>query len=130
MASLVGVSLGLYGAYRLRRMRLAYFQAFKAMEKPTEIRFADGRTEKIPDLTGKLAPSRWGDAATFALFSLGGLFLGGELGLITGTASATRTMMKDPESRGKIERALRNYRIDVLQREMQRLRNAKMPSIM
>lgn len=38
--------------------------------------------------------------------------------------------MKDPESRGKIERALRNYRIDVLQREMQRLRNAKMPSIM
>lgn len=44
MASLVGVSLGLYGAYRLRRMRLAYFQAFKAMEKPTEIRFADGRT--------------------------------------------------------------------------------------
>lgn len=86
--------------------------------------------EKIPDLTDKLAPSRWGDAATFALFSLGGLFLGGELGLITGTASATRTMMKDPESRGKIERALRNYRIDVLQREIQRLRDAKLPSIM
>jgi hypothetical protein len=43
MASLIGVGLGLYGAYRLRGMRLAYFQAFKAMEKPTEIRFADGR---------------------------------------------------------------------------------------
>lgn len=86
--------------------------------------------EKIPDLTDKLTPSRWGDAATFALFSLGGLFLGGELGLITGSASATRTMMKDPESRRKIERALRNYRIDVLQREMQRLRDARMPSIM
>ncbi|KAF3042471.1 hypothetical protein E8E12_009952 [Didymella heteroderae] len=89
-----------------------------------------GRTEKVPDFTEKLAPTRWDDAATFALFSLGGLFLGGELGLLTGTASAKRTMMKDPESRGKIEKALRNYRIDVLQREIERLRDAKMPGIM
>lgn len=43
IGSLLGVGLGLYGAYRLRGMRLAYFHAFKAMEKPTEIRFADGR---------------------------------------------------------------------------------------
>jgi hypothetical protein len=44
VASLIGVGLGVYAAFRLRAMRLAYFNAFKAMEKPVEVRFADGRT--------------------------------------------------------------------------------------
>lgn len=46
IASLVGLGLGVYGAYRLRNMRVAYFKAFRAMEKPVEVRFADGRTGK------------------------------------------------------------------------------------
>ena len=86
--------------------------------------------ENIPDLTQKLSPSRWGDATTFLFFSVGGLFLGGELGLLTGTASASRTVLKDPESRDRIEKALKNYRIDVLSREIQRLREAKMTTIL
>lgn len=100
-------------------MRLAYFKAFRAMEKPVEVRFADGRTEPIPDISDKLSPSRWGDAATYFLFSVGGLFLGGEMGLLTGTASASRTITKDPASRERIEKAFKNYRIDVLKRELQ-----------
>jgi len=44
IASVVGLGLGVYFAFRLRTMRLAYFQAFRAMEKPVEVRFADGRT--------------------------------------------------------------------------------------
>jgi hypothetical protein len=44
IGSLVGIGLGIYTAMRLRTMRLAYFKAFKAMEKPVELRFADGRT--------------------------------------------------------------------------------------
>lgn len=44
IASVVGLSLGLYAAVRLRAMRVAYFNAFRAMEKPVEVRFADGRT--------------------------------------------------------------------------------------
>ncbi|KAF3001558.1 hypothetical protein E8E13_009781 [Curvularia kusanoi] len=130
LGSLVGIGLGLYGAYKLRTMRVAYFNAFKAMEKPTEIRFADGRTEKIPDLTDKLAPSKWGDAATFFLFSVGGLMLGGEVGLLTGSASASRTLMKDPASRDRIEKAIKNYRIDVLKREIEETRRAKLPTIL
>jgi hypothetical protein len=55
------------------------------------------------------------------LFSVGGLFLGGEIGLLTGTASASRTITKDPESRERIEKAFKNYRIDVLKREIQQL---------
>jgi hypothetical protein len=31
-------------------MRLAYFRAFRAMEKPVEVRFADGRTGKSSQL--------------------------------------------------------------------------------
>jgi hypothetical protein len=44
IASLAGLGLGVYFAARLRKMRLAYFNAFRAMEKPVEVRFADGRT--------------------------------------------------------------------------------------
>jgi hypothetical protein len=141
VASLAGLGLGVYFAFRLRAMRLAYFNAFRAMEKPVEVRFADGRTgmwstctqgwihtsltrsfaEPIPDISNKLSPSRWGDAATYFLFSVGGLFLGGEIGLLTGTASASRTITKDPESRERIEKAFKNYRIDVLKREIQQL---------
>ena len=122
-ASAVGMGLGVYTAYRLRTMRLAYFKAFRALEKPVEVRFADGRTEPVPDISAHISgPSRWGDAATYFLFTIGGLFLGGELGLLTGTASATRTVTKNPESRERIERAFKNYRIDVLEREIKALR--------
>lgn len=78
-------------------------------------------SEPIPDITAKLSPSRWGDAATFILFSIGGTFLGGEIGLLTGTASASRTITKDPESKERIEKAFKNYRIDVLKREIVQL---------
>jgi hypothetical protein len=44
IASLAGLGLGIYAAFRLRAMRMAYFNAFRAMEKPVEVRFADGRT--------------------------------------------------------------------------------------
>lgn len=122
-ASALGLGLGIYTAFRLRAMRLAYFKAFRAMEKPVEVRFADGRTEPIPDMTAQMrGPSRWGDAAAFFFFSVGGLFLGGELGLLTGTASASRVVTRDAESRQRIEKAFKNYRIDVLQREIEALR--------
>ena len=122
-ASAVGLGLGIYTAFRLRAMRLAYFKAFRAMEKPVEVRFADGRTEPVPDITAHISgPSRWGDAAAYFFFSVAGLFLGGELGLLTGTASASRVITKDPESRARIEKAFKNYRIDVLQREIEALR--------
>lgn len=123
IGSALGLGLGIYTAFRLRTMRLAYFKAFRAMEKPVEVRFADGRTEPIPDISAHISgPSRWGDAAAYFFFSLGGLFLGGETGLLTGTASASRVITKDPESRERIEKAFRNYRIDVLQREIQSLK--------
>lgn len=43
----VGLALGVYCAFRLRAMRLAYFRAFRAIEKPVEVRFADGRTGEL-----------------------------------------------------------------------------------
>jgi hypothetical protein len=77
--------------------------------------------EPIPDLTAQLAPSKWGDAASYFFFSLGGLFLGGETGLLTGTASATRTITKDPAAKERIEKAFKNYRIDALKQEVKLL---------
>lgn len=77
--------------------------------------------EPIPDISAQLAPSKWGDAATYFFFSLGGLFLGGETGFLTGTASASRTITKDPEARERIEQAFKNYRVDVMKQEIQQL---------
>ena len=41
--------------------------------------------------------------------------------MLTGTASASRTITKDPASRERIEKAFKNYRIDVLKREVKAL---------
>jgi hypothetical protein len=46
VGSLLGLGLGIYCAFRLRSMRMTYFNAFRAMEKPVEVKFADGRTSK------------------------------------------------------------------------------------
>lgn len=81
------------------------------------MQFADGRTEPIPDLEPLLRPSRWGDIATYTLFSISGLFLGGETGLLTGSASARRTVRKDPESKARIEKAFRKFRAEVLRKQ-------------
>ncbi|KAF2184360.1 hypothetical protein K469DRAFT_688831 [Zopfia rhizophila CBS 207.26] len=112
LGSLLGLGFGVYCAYRLRSMRLAYFKAFRAMEKPVEVKFADGRTAPVPDITPHIQPSKWGDFAAYFFFSIGGLFLGGETGFLTGTASAARTIGRDQESRERIEKAFRNYRIE------------------
>ncbi|PVH93424.1 hypothetical protein DM02DRAFT_619300 [Periconia macrospinosa] len=124
VGSLIGLGLGVWCAYRLRSMRLAYFNAFRAMEKPVEVKFADGRTLPVPDLTEQLAPSKWADAASFFFFSMGGLFLGGELGFLSGTAAASRTITKNPKTRERIEKAFKNYRIDAMKQEIKRLEDA------
>lgn len=40
----IGMGIGLSMAFRLRTARRAFFQAFRAAEKPTRVVFADGRT--------------------------------------------------------------------------------------
>lgn len=47
VGSAVGIGLGLYVAFRLRSTRKAFFAAFRAAEKPTQVVFADGRTGTI-----------------------------------------------------------------------------------
>ena len=64
-----------------------------------------------------MKPSTLGDVATYFFFSAGGVFLGGETGLLTGSGSASRTITKDPETRERIESAFRRFRADVLRKE-------------
>lgn len=74
-------------------------------------------TEVIPDISGIMRPTRLGDAFTYIFCGLGGLFLGGEAGFLTGTWSATRTIHKNPESEKRIETAYRKFKADCLRRE-------------
>lgn len=46
IGSLLGLSLGALLAFRLRRTRMQMFRAFRAQEKPSHVRFADGREGK------------------------------------------------------------------------------------
>ncbi|KAJ5679736.1 hypothetical protein N7462_007980 [Penicillium macrosclerotiorum] len=117
VGSAIGLGLGLYAAIRLRSTRRAFFAAVRAQEKPTQVVFADGRTEAIPDLTPLLKPTTLGDFATYFFASAGGLFLGGELGFAGGAAKGSRSITADPETKKRIETAFRRFRADVLRRE-------------
>lgn len=44
--SVVGIGLGVALAIRVRKIRADTFKAFRAMEKPTHVQFADGRIGK------------------------------------------------------------------------------------
>jgi len=81
--------------------------------------------EAIPDVTPLMKPSTLGDVATYFFFSAGGLFLGGETGLLTGSGSASRTISKDPETRARVETAFRKFRADVLRKEADALDGGK-----
>ncbi|KAE8152061.1 hypothetical protein BDV25DRAFT_151694 [Aspergillus avenaceus] len=117
VGSAVGIGLGLYMAFRLRSSRKAFFDVFRAQQKPTQVVFADGRTESLPDITPLLKPTTFGDFATYFFASAGGLFLGGELGFLGGATSASNSIAVDPESRKRIETAFRRFRADVLRKE-------------
>jgi hypothetical protein len=75
------------------------------------------KTEVIPDLTPLLRPTRLGDVATYFFLSLGGLFIGGETGAISGSVFAGRAISKDPESRVRIMTAYKRLRADILRKE-------------
>lgn len=83
------------------------FSAFKAGEQPLAVRFASGKEEALPDLTSVMKPSRVGDVATYTLLGAGGLFLGGETGLLTGSFRAKQQISADRESRERIETAFK-----------------------
>jgi hypothetical protein len=142
VGTIVGLGLGIYAAFRLRKVRMDVFQAFRTSEKPTHVMFAGGRTgkcsctlgvlkglqvlltispEAVPDITPYMQPTRYGDIATYFFFGLGGTFLGGELGFILGTWSAARTIAKDPERKRRIETAYRRFKADYLRNEAKKL---------
>lgn len=68
-------------------------------------------------MTPYLKPSTLGNIATYSLFGLGGVFIGGELGLLSGSMAAGRTITRDPESRQRIEIEFRKFRAEVLRAE-------------
>lgn len=54
---------------------------------------------------------------TYTLFSLGGVFVFGELGMLAGGLRAKGIVSQDADSRARIETAFRRFRADVLRRE-------------
>jgi len=121
IGSLAGIALGGFLAWKLRANRNAVYQAFRTADKPTHIKFADGREEAIPDLTPLLKPTPLGDVVAYTFFGMGGLFLGGETGLLTGSLSAKRTIDRDVQTKARIEKAYRAFKVDVLKKQIEAL---------
>lgn len=118
VGSLLGLGFGVFLAYRLRRTRTGLFNAIKEHPKPVALKYADGREEALPDFTASAKPSKIGDVATYSLLGLGGLFLGGETGLLTGSFRAKRTRIwQDQDSRRRIQKAFRAFQSDMLRRQ-------------
>ena len=82
-------------------------------------------TEALPDLAPFVKPSPIGDIAAYTFFGFGGLFFGGELGLLSGSSSASRRINEDSEGRKRIETAFRRFRADVLRKEADALDGGK-----
>lgn len=114
VGSAIGLALGALSAFRIRSGRQAMFRAFKTAERPQWIRFADGREESLPDITPLMRPSRLGDIATYTLLGAGGIFFGGETGLLTGTFRARQQIAQDSESRERIQNAFKRFQADAL----------------
>lgn len=68
-----------------------------------------------------MKPSRIGDFATYALLGAGGIFFGGETGLLTGTLRARQQINADRESRQRIENAFKRFQADALREQAKRL---------
>ncbi|GME23983.1 hypothetical protein GTA08_BOTSDO13885 [Neofusicoccum parvum] len=124
LGSLAGLALGALLFARVRGARARALAALRAVETPVALRFKDGRTEPLPDLGRLAAPSPWTDAAAALLFAAGGLFVGGEVGLLTGAGSARRVVGREPEARERIEKAFLRYQADVLRRRAEELEGA------
>ena len=52
---------------------------------------------------------------------MGGVFVGGELGLMTGSWAAKRSISQNPEMKKRIEKAFNAFRADVLRKQIQQL---------
>lgn len=90
------------------------FKAFKTAEQPTAVRFAGGREEPLPDMAPLMKPSKIGDIATYTLLGAGGVFFGGETGLLTGSLRARQQIAADRESRDRIQAAFSRFQADAL----------------
>lgn len=58
VGSLLGLGLGAALAFRVRQNRLKFFQAFRTAQKPTHVKFADGREGKFFRPRHPYLPSR------------------------------------------------------------------------
>lgn len=121
IGSIIGLSLATLLAFRLRSNRRAMFRAFKTAEKPQSVRFADGREETLPDIGPLLKPSRLGDIATYTLLGAGGLFFGGETGLLTGSFRARQIVWQHEESRERIQNAFKKFQADALREQAKKI---------
>ncbi|KAK1834894.1 hypothetical protein QBC39DRAFT_251263 [Podospora conica] len=121
LGSLLGLGLGAAVAYRIHANRVALYNAFKMVNRPIEVIFPNGRREPIPNIDRYLKPTFLSDAATYLAFGMFGSFFGGEMGLIAGSASASRAITSDPASQRRIEDAFRKFQIDILQRQVKKL---------
>jgi hypothetical protein len=77
-----------------------------------------------------MKPSTLGDIATYTLLGGGGIFLFGEMGLLTGSFRARQQIGSDREGRDRIQMAFRRFQADALRSQADMLENEGKGSIL
>lgn len=130
VGSLFGLALGTLLAFRIRSNRSAIFKTFRSTEQPIALKFASGKEQPLPDISAAMKPSTLGDVATYCLLGGGGIFFGGETGLLAGTFRARQQIGSDRDGRDRIQRAFRRFQADALRQQAAVLENEGKGSIL
>lgn len=126
MAAALGLGIGLWGTLALRRRRIVFYNASKTIETPIALQFKDGHSVPFPDIIQP--PSTFHTLFTGFLFATAGIFIGGEIGLLTGSISAKGAITRDEASKKRIDAAFRRLKADVMRKQADMIEKGDLPA--
>ncbi|KAL8791608.1 MAG: hypothetical protein Q9195_005813 [Heterodermia aff. obscurata] len=114
---ILGLGLGLFSAFRIRRSKMQKYTAFHTQEKPLHVVFADGRIEAASGLSTVSKPSKFGHVATYTLLGLCGCAIGRDAGGFLGHMSNRKSLNQDPNLKVRVEELHQQLRAEILRKE-------------
>ncbi|KAK6533619.1 hypothetical protein TWF694_002555 [Orbilia ellipsospora] len=106
-ASLIGLSVGLFLAFRQRRGVMRAYRALRQEHRATTITFSNGAVQTLADVSMAPKPSRLGGLFTYTLLGFGGWLTGSTVGMWRARGVKERIMAEHPEVYKRIRKAER-----------------------
>ncbi|KAL7410442.1 hypothetical protein BDY24DRAFT_417984 [Mrakia frigida] len=125
VGGLIFSTIGFAAATRGRARVHQAFVAFKNAPKPVEMVMQDGKHIPVPAAGLNIKePGPWSGIVSTLFLTTFGLLVGSQIGLLSGTLAARRTIKRDADE-SRLLAAYKNFRIDVLKKELEKLEGSK-----